>query len=205
MKKQFFLFYFLLLFLPGCIQKSINVQPLSRLPIASKPDFEEEQNNIFVKVKKLQPEECSEIFGINTIKCGIQPIILFIRNNSNNIIYFSPETTALPLVAPYHVAKKCHWKNLEISGISSYLAILYQWELLIPIACCSYFMKDKNTKITDSISQYAINSWDSIKILPSETLNKVIFVENINCPKSFRLAIFSKDTKETINFFAQLN
>jgi hypothetical protein len=200
-----FLFLTALLLLPSCIQKKPDLSHgLSRLQNFYKPDFEEEQDNIYVKVKKLTDSECSDILGVNPIKYGIQPIIIFIKNDSNNIIYFTPECTGLHLIAPHEVSKRCHWKNLEISGLSSYLAILYQWELLIPIAYCSYYMRDKNTKITQSISEHAINSWDAIKILPLETLNKIMFVEILNSPSSFKICIFNKDKKESLNFYAKL-
>lgn len=190
----------------GCLKKQPKKLPsLERIPTIYNPDFQEESDNVVVKVKKLNSTESSDLLTVNTLKQGFLPIVITVKNNSNNILYFNPEATNLPIVSPEFVAKQCHWKNFELTSSTGYLAVFYFWQALIPIAYGSYWMRSRNCNITEAVCKHAINTWESIKILPLETLNKILFLEEYNTPKSFLLKLFNKDQKEIKTFIVELN
>ena len=198
-KNQKFQFVLIFLFiLSGCSQKPIKIKKdLTRLPHLGGKQFSYDLNNIYINIKKLNSNDCWYALGVNCLSCGIQPIAIVIKNDSNDIIYFNPESTQLALIEPEDAARRCHWRTYEVTYHSSLLAALFYWPALVVIGSSGYAMKKRNEEITISITRHAIDSWDSIKILPSETFHKILFIDQTYTPDTFKLRLFNKDKKET--------
>lgn len=207
MKKNI-LHLILLACLVGCSKQKIKLErKFNRIEHANKytADFSQEQQQVTLSVKKLTPTDCIYFFNVNCISCGYQPIQCTINNLSQNSILLNPANIGLQIVSPKKVAQKCHWKTKEIVGITGIASAIYCWPILIPIAYAGLIMQSKNVRISKKmIQEDVLQNWDMIKIRPMETMSKIVFVEAGYIPSTFNVGLFSKETKEILEYNVKL-
>ncbi|MDR3647158.1 MAG: hypothetical protein P4L22_06465 [Candidatus Babeliales bacterium] len=197
--KNKILLFFSLIILSGCSEQIIKMEKnFSKLDHINKyqTDFSQEKKNVLIAVKKFSPEECEEIFNVNVVKCGYQPIQITINNFSTEVLHLSPTNIGLRLVSPERVAKSCHWRTGEIATAAGALSYFFFWPALIPTAYCGMEMQKSNEKISKSIvKQDMVQCWDNVSILPSEIVSRIIFVEREDLRRSFLISVFSAKDK----------
>lgn len=94
------------IFLTGLVGISLvscahySAQPLCDLSIATK------QHGIGIAAKALLPEESKKYLGKNLLSKGIQPIQLYIENDTDSDYIFDPKDTNLTLIPPEVVSKQ---------------------------------------------------------------------------------------------------
>lgn len=198
MKNKILLFTLMLL-LSGCSQHVIKLEKsFNKLDHINKyqADFSQEKKNILIALKKFTPYECEDVFNVNVVKYGYQPLQITISNFSNELVYLSPTNIDLKLVSPKKVAKSCHWKTSELTTGAGILSFYFFWPALIPTAYCGMEMQNTNEKITKSIVQQdMVQCWDNVSVLPSEIVSRILFVSNDEFKKKFLISLFSSKYK----------
>lgn len=193
----------------GCIRqkKVVAEKTLYRLEHlnAYTAPFAEEKSDILLAVKKLSPHECLQLFGVNVIRCGYQPVQITITNFSEDVAYISPTYISLPVTSPKKVAKNCHWKTSELVTGAGALACVFYWPALIPTAYCGMLMQENNSRISKNIvKQDMVQCWDNITVLPSENISRIIFVATHLFSDDFYITIHSAKNKN-IQFHINLD
>lgn len=190
--------------LAGCTQQKIKLErKFDRIEHVNKytATFAQEQQQVMLAVKKLTPADCAYIFNVNSIACGYQPIQFTVKNFSQNSVLLNPAMIGLQIVSPKKVAQKCHWKTKELVGITGIASAIFFWPTLIPIAYAGLTMRSQNIKISKKIIQEdMLQNWDTVKVRPMETISKIVFVEAGYAPSTFNVSLFSKETKETLEY-----
>lgn len=196
-----------IIFLSGCLTKrNSSFNNLKTLSHISKhgATWAEDQEQVSVRVKVVDSAESTKYFGCNVLSVGYQPVIITIENRSTDFIVFKPSTMGLALVSPKKVVKDCYWNTWLITGTFGYLASVFLWPALIPVAYGGYYMSNNNQEIRSKIKNSGIQNYDNIQIAPKEILTKAMFVEADYMPESFLISLFSKKLNNDLDFWVNL-
>lgn len=165
----------------------------------------EEKDGISVFVKKYSADDCWANLGVNTLRCGYQPLQITILNKSNGSVYFNPSAINQTIVHPKKVAKACRWDTFSISYYSGAAAALYFWPALIGVGGGSLAMKERNRVITKNVvNLQTLDNQQNIKIRPLEVISKVIFVPKNEVVENFYITIYQKAKKDFLEYLVKI-
>lgn len=124
MKKQFLLLTSLLFLVPACSKKQAKI-PIKKLPALEYADYQETQNNVTVRYKKLNICENEYLFGDKAKKVTKKwtPLHLNVQNNSPYNVTISPQDIGLKQTSFKKVADKLNGTRHVRSGFFAFVGI----------------------------------------------------------------------------------
>lgn len=166
-----------------------------QLPIGSV----NEKNGVQVIAEPLTDGDCQHYFSRRPHTKGYQPIMLFVKNESNYPYILDAQDIDLHIEDRDHVAKNLHLNTVgRVVGWG--LPGLFLWPFLIPAACEGVKSNDANTKLNNDFNQRVMSYDSRIFVAPGASINKVLFVTLENYRNSFNVALENKQTNEMIDF-----
>ena len=164
-------------------------------------DYNETIDKVTLQVRKILGQESKNIFGHNLIKCGCQPLQLFIYNNTPDTVVWRPSYIDLPLASPKQVAKKL---SRSIPVWLTAIAFPIYWLVspylaLIVGPTMAYSISKSNKKKTKKIQFDSLN-YEPLRIPPYTRTSKFIFIDRTEFKRDFEFKIFNEDKKKLINF-----
>ncbi len=187
-----------------------SARPLCELSITTN------KNNIGIAAKAFSAEESKSYLGKNLLKKGIQPVQLYIENNSDQTYVFDPYNVGLTLAAAEDVADKIHSSTLARTAISSAISFLLlppalmmsdtpgSSEALSLIATGGVLSIPIAQGTSSAIANgkidrdYAGKGAKVVKIAPHEALNCVIFVYESHYRNHFDVHLKNEQTEQLL-------
>lgn len=162
--------------------------------------FEDAKENISVRVHCIDADESKARFGKNLLSYGYQPLSLTVYNDSDDALLFRASSIDLPLETGYDTAKSAHTPTLAYTAVPAYLAGLFFWPALIPVAGAGFWMMSNNQQLTRNVAAQSFEGDMGVEILPYDRMSKVLLVKSGNLPPSFSLHLFNIHKKIFIPF-----
>lgn len=192
-----FLIILCVVLLPACAKKIEEIT-------AHKAIFQSAKDDIIVRVHKIDSTESRARFGKNLLSYGYQPLQFIIYNDSDDALLMRASSIDLPLEASYSVAHAAHTPTLAYTVAPAYLAGLFFWPALIPVAGAAFWMMSNNQTLTQKVAAHAFEGDAAVEILPYERMSRVLFVKTDNVPQTFSLHLFNIHKKTFIPFTLDL-
>ena len=151
---------------------------------------------ISFSARRFTDQDCKTYLGRDVIKAGYQPVQITIHNNSDRTLIFSTDSVSLPCVDASVVAKEVHTSTMS-RALAWGIPGLFFWPLLIPAAVDSVGSSEANTQLD---ADFAGKALGEKLIMPSSTINGVIFIPVSEYHDKFSVTILDQDTREKIIF-----
>ncbi len=132
--------------------------------------------NVLVRLKPLRDFECSYYFDNRLVSRGIQPIQLYIQNDSDSYYVLDAKDISLDIMGKRD-AGSVLYKNMVGRSIVWLAGIAFVWQLFLPILLVdTLFCMQANKEITNDITSICINPKQKLVIAPRSRTHKVLFV-----------------------------
>lgn len=190
---RFSLIILFLALLPACARKIASLTEKTEV-------FQDSKENIIVRVHRIDGDESKARFGKNLLSYGYQPLSLTIYNDSDDALLLRASSIDLPLETGFDTAKSSHTPTLAYTAVPAYLAGLFFWPALIPVAGAGFWMMANNQQLTRAITAQSFEGDMGVEILPYERMSKVLLVKSENLAQSFSLHLFNIHKKIFIPF-----
>lgn len=133
--------------------------------------------DVLVRLKPLRDFECSYYFDNRLVSRGIQPIQLYIQNDSDRYYVLDGKEIALDLMGKRDVGAVLYKNVIGRSIVWLTGTIAFLWKLFLPILLVdALFCMQANKEISNDIGSICINPKQKLVIAPRSRTHKVLFV-----------------------------
>ncbi|MGD1997560.1 MAG: hypothetical protein PVJ92_01455 [Candidatus Dependentiae bacterium] len=174
-RSRLFGFIFLLLMTAGCSFKGYHNPTVVLLP----PHEGQEVtiDDVSVRVKPLRDFECAHYFDNRMVSKGVQPIQVYIQNNTNTFYVLDGENVSLPLLGRRRVGAVLY-KNILARSMVWFIGVMVLWQVFVPVFVAdAAFSMQANKNIKNDIESIAMRPKDKVVIAPGARVHKIFFVE----------------------------
>jgi hypothetical protein len=199
-----FLFFLLSLSLPtNCYEIFQSSFP----KLHPEKSFSQDQG-IKISIQAFTHQECIHFFKTNLIKKGFRPLIMHIENKTLNTYRFSHfksslTNSSLSLAPIKKIAQGLNFNILLLTS-TTFVASLALYAQFIPVILAATFaMMRYNTAITTFLEKNCFDDAVELKILPYQTVSKLIFFHESEFTSNFEIN-FLEETKKLITFNVDL-
>ena len=132
---------------------------------------------VLVRTKLLRDFECSYYFDNRLVSRNIQPIQLYLQNDSDLYYVLNAADISLPLLGKRDVGSVLYKNVIGRSLVWLTGTIAFLWQLFLPILFLdTLFCLQANKEISNDISSICINPKQKLVIAPHSRMHKVLFV-----------------------------
>lgn len=138
---------------------------------------EQTQSKVSVRIKPLRDFECSHYFDNRLVMRGIQPIQLYIQNDTDNYYVLDGQNISLPLMGKRDVGAVLYKNMVGRSLTWLFCSVAFLYQVFLPILVVDLlFCAQANKNIHNDISNICINPKEKLVIDPRTRVHKVLFV-----------------------------
>ena len=171
---------------------SYNAVALSNLSPMVIQSGQVNSDGIVVVAKAFTKGDCKKYLDRDVIAVGYQPVQLYIQNNSDKVVVFSPDRVSLPCVSVEEVAEKVHTST--VGRVVAYgVGSLFALPLVIPAVVDGFMSSKANDALNVDFSGKVASSQT---IFPHSHFNKVIFVPSEEYHPSFSVVLIEGDSNQ---------
>jgi len=159
-------------------------------------------SGVLMRVKPLRDFECSYYFDNRLVSRGIQPLQLYINNDTDSYFVLDGKDISLPLMGRRDVGGK-FYKNVVGRSLVWFVGSLIYWKIFLPVLLLdSLLCMQANKEIGTDLASLGVNPKQKIVIEPRTRLHKVLFVpvDQYHHHMTIPLKEQEKDTVLTFRF-----
>lgn len=139
--------------------------------------YESVQSQVRVRIKPLRDFECSHYFDNRLVTRGIQPIQLYVENDSDKYYTLDAQTISLPVMGKRDVGAVLYKNILGRSFVWTVGTVAFFWQFFLPVFVIDLlFCLEANKNIRSDIGSVCINPKEKVVLKPHSREHKVIFV-----------------------------
>lgn len=154
----------------------------------------ENNEKVSVAWKKFDKAGCKTYLGRDVLAEGYVPMQMTIRNDSNEILYLSPENFNIPLASVHEVSSKVHTSTatrIVAWGVPG----LFIWPFLIP----AVYDGVKSSEANDALdTDYQSKALKEQLIQPRSTYNAVVFVPKNQANQPIEMFLVNQKTHDKV-------
>lgn len=164
-------------------------------------DYNETIDGVTLQVRAISGQESKELFGRNVIKKGLQPLQIFLYNNTPYNQVWRPSYIDLPLSSSREISKRVKRDTaLWVAAIWIPIYVYVAPVLTIYGApLTALYLSKQNKKRGKKVEANALNH-TPMHIPPYERVSKFIFIPREEYKKDFEIRLFNEDKKKLITF-----
>ncbi|MDQ5890515.1 MAG: hypothetical protein QG604_389 [Candidatus Dependentiae bacterium] len=133
--------------------------------------------DVLVRIKPLRDFECSYYFDNRLVSRGIQPIQLFVQNDTDRYYVLDGKDITLDMLGKRDVGAVLYKNVIGRSIVWLTGTIAFFWKLFLPILIIdTLFCLQANKEISNDIASICINPKQKLVIAPRSRMHKVLFV-----------------------------
>lgn len=134
-------------------------------------------DNVSIRVKPLRDFECSHYFDNRLVSRGIQPIQVYIQNDTDQYYVLDGQNISLPVMGKRDVGAVLYKNIMARSCVWLFGTVAAVWQIFLPILVVdTLFCLQANKNIKNDISSVCINPKEKVVLKPHSRLHKVLFV-----------------------------
>ena len=135
------------------------------------------QQKVRVRIKPLRDFECSHYFDNRLVTRGIQPIQLYLENDSEQYYVLNAQTISLPIMGKRDVGSVLYKNIFGRSFVWGLGTVAFFWQMFLPIFVVDLlFCLQANKNIRSDIESVCINPKEKVVIKPHSRVHKVLFI-----------------------------
>lgn len=135
-------------------------------------------DDVSVRVKPLRDFECAHYFDNRMVSKGVQPIQIYIQNNTNTFYVLDGENVSLSLLGRRRVGAVLYKNIIARSMVWLIGTVTILWQVFLPILVAdAAFSMQANKNIKSDIESIAMRPKDKVVIAPGARVHKIMFVE----------------------------
>jgi hypothetical protein len=193
-KGTFFTALFLVFAISGCYHR-----PQAVLTIPHEGQ-EQTQESVLVRCKTLADHECYHYFDNRILEHGVQPLQLYIQNDSDKYFVFTGKDISLPIMGKGDVGAMLYKNIVSRSFVWGFGALFY-WPAFIPILLVDGILcLQANKEIGDDITSFCISKTEKLVVAPHSRLHKVLFIQESDYHHHFTLALHEQESDHELVF-----
>lgn len=184
------------LFMSGCSYH----RPLA---VLTPPHEGHEQivENVSIRVKPLRDFECSHYFDNRLVSRGIQPIQVYVQNETDQYYVLDGQNVSLPLMGKRDVGAVLYKNIMARSVVWLFGTVAAVWQVFLPIFVVDMlFCVQANKNIKSDISSICINPKEKVVIKPNSRLHKVLFVPVDDYHHHITVTLHEQQTQKELVF-----
>ena len=158
------------------------------------------QKNVLVRIKPLRDFECSYYFDNRLVSRGVQPLQLYIQNDSDRYYVLSASDISIALLGKRDVGSRLY-KNIVGRSVVWFVGALFFWKLFIPVLFIdTLFCLQANKEIGTDLASLCVNPKQKIVIAPQSRTHKVLFVESDMYHHHLTIPLQEQGKEEILSF-----
>lgn len=162
---------------------------------------EETQARVMVRVKPLRDFECSYYFDNRLVSRGIQPIQLFVENDSDSYYVLDAEDISFELLGKKDVGAVLYKNIFGRSLVWLVGTVAVFWKVFLPIFIVDTLLcLQANKEMSNDISSLSVNPKEKIVIAPHSRIHKVLFVSADSYYHHLALSLTEQETEKKLRF-----
>lgn len=158
------------------------------------------QKEVLVRIKPLRDFECSYYFDNRLVSRGVQPLQLYIQNDSDRYYVLSGSDISLPLLGKRDVGSRLY-KNIVGRSVVWFVGALFFWKLFVPVLFVdTLFCLQANKEIGADLTSLCVNPKQKLVIAPHSRTHKVLFVASDMYHHHLMVPLQEQGKEETLSF-----
>jgi len=155
---------------------------------------------VMMRVKPLRDFECSYYFDNRLISRGIQPLQLYIQNDSDTYYVLSGSDISLPILGKREVGA-VFYRNILGRSLVWLLGVALLWQVFLPLFFVDgLFCLQANKEIGSDLNSICINPKEKLVLAPRTRTHKVLFVPVDEYHYHFTITLHEQDTDNVVTF-----
>ena len=174
---RIFRYAFCLVTLVGCAFKGYHNPTVVLLP----PHEGQEVtiDKVSIRIKPLRDFECAHFFDNRLVSRGVQPIQVYVQNNTETFYVLNGENISLPLLGKRSVGAVLYKNIIARSLVWTIGTVAVLWQVFLPILIADVlFSMQANKNIKSDIDSIAMRPKDKVVVPPGGRVHKILFVES---------------------------
>lgn len=146
--------------------------------------------NVSIRAKALRDFECAGFFDNRMIDKDVQPIQIYIQNNSDTFYVLDGASISVPLLGKRRVGAVLYKNILARSVVWVLGTIAFSWELFLPILLAdTIFSMQANKNIKSDLESIALRPKEKVVLAPASRVHKIFFVDTSDYHHHFSITL----------------
>jgi len=186
--------YALVLFSSGCYYRQLSLLH----PPREGRDLS--QKDVTVRIKELRDFECAHFFDSRLVTKGLQPIQIYIQNDSSKVFVLDATKLSVPLVGRRGVSAKVY-KNVVGRSVVWFMGVSLLWKIFMPVLILdTLFCVQANQDAQRDIHSVCVQPKDKIVIQPHSRFHRVLFVPREKYHQHLSVTLQEQGNEEELVF-----
>lgn len=162
---------------------------------------EKKISDVLVRIKVLRDFECAHYFDNRLVSQGLQPIQMYIQNDTDHFYILDGSNISVPLVGKRGVGAYLYKNTYARSAIWLFGTVALAWQLFLPV-----FLIDTvgcvqaNKHIRSDIESICINPKEKLVIPPHTRIHKVLFVDQDDYHHHIEIRLQEQERQDELVF-----
>lgn len=158
------------------------------------------QKDISIRIKPLRDFECTHYFDSRLVTKGVQPIQVYIQNDSKKVLVLDATKLSAPLLGKHGIGAKMY-KNIVARTIVWALGVSVLWWAFAPLLILDpLFCIQANQEAHKDIESICVQPKDQIVIRPQSRLHKILFIPSEKYHQHLSITLREQDSENELIF-----